>query len=437
MVVDFIMASTFEEVNLEENSCIVPPCGHILTLESMDGHMSMSDFYTMDAEGSIEGLKNNAEPFSASEMKSCPTCRSPLRSLNRYSRIIRRAMIDEATKKFIVWANRGFIPLVKRMEEIEADLRGTTGGIQATAHSVLLEMASSESLQVNGTRDQQFRHISNLLRKETRYKAIIKLRREIESFLQQVSENEQPFGRIFDLVEDARRYRGINVDLHSKVDILQVRNRLLTTALLIRCDYTMLLTLLNDLKGEKIVNSTGFQVDLSVNREDCNQLIAESGSRNQPSNEIEGHLYWARFFTFERTFAPTPESAEITELLNEARNHLQLAHELCDKFPGQTKGMRQEIAEMEKSLRDSTFYMPVSNEEKAAVYAAMAQDFRGTGHWYYCENGHPFTVGECGMPMQTSTCPQCESPVGGSGHVPVAGVRRAMELDDEFAGLGV
>lgn len=38
-------------------------------------------------------------------------------------------------------------------------------------------------------------------------------------------------------------------------------------------------------------------------------------------------------------------------------------------------------------LRDSTFYMPVSNEEIAAVYVAMALDFRGTGHWYYCENG--------------------------------------------------
>jgi len=35
-------------------------------------------------------------------MKSCPTCRGPLRNLNRYSRIVRRALIDEATKKFIV-----------------------------------------------------------------------------------------------------------------------------------------------------------------------------------------------------------------------------------------------------------------------------------------------------------------------------------------------
>jgi len=35
----------------------------------------------------------------------------------------------------------------------------------------------------------------------------------------------------------------------------------------------------------------------------------------------------------------------------------------------------------------------------------MAREFIGTGHWYTCLNGHPFTVGECGMPMQTSIYP--------------------------------
>ena len=64
--------------------------------------MSVSGFYTMIAEGSNLDLKNSAEPFFASEMKSCLTCRGPLRNLNRYSRNVRRALLDEATKKFIV-----------------------------------------------------------------------------------------------------------------------------------------------------------------------------------------------------------------------------------------------------------------------------------------------------------------------------------------------
>jgi hypothetical protein len=435
MVVDFILSSTFAEVNLDENPCIIPPCGHILTLESMDGHMSMSDFYTINGEGSIVDLKNSAEPFSASGMKSCPTCRGPLRNLNRYSRIVRRALIDEATKKFIVWANMQFIPLVTRMQAIEAELREDAGGSRKAPDTGPPETALSGPLQLKGTCDHQISQIGKLTRKENRYKTIIELRREVKKFLQQVDEKEQPFARVYDLVQDARRHRGIDVDLLSKVDILQVRNRLLTTVLLIRCDYTILLTFLNDRKGQTSTSSPSVQVDLSINRKQCEKLMAESESRNQPGNYVEGLLYWARFLALERSLAEP--GSEPTQLLDKAREHLQLAHEICDEYPGQTAGMRNEVKDVEKMLRDSTFYMPVSNEEKAAVYAAMAHDFNGTGHWYYCENGHPFTIGECGMPMETSQCPQCGSPVGGHDHRAVSGVRAATDLERQFGGVRV
>jgi hypothetical protein len=39
-------------------------------------------------------------------------------------------------------------------------------------------------------------------------------------------------------------------------------------------------------------------------------------------------------------------------------------------------------------------------EERRAVLAAMAKEFRGTGHGYTCINGHPISVGERGMPME-------------------------------------
>ncbi|KAL8847376.1 MAG: hypothetical protein Q9221_007563 [Calogaya cf. arnoldii] len=120
-----------------------------------------------------------------------------------------------------------------------------------------------------------------------------------------------------------------------------------------------------------------------------------------------------------------------------AREHLQTARELCTAYKGQAAGMLSEVEDVEVALRDSTFYTSVTNEEKAAVYAAMASDFRGTGHWYYCENGHPFTIGECGMPMQTSRCPQCGASVGGQGHQAVEGVRRAEDMDEQFGRLRV
>ena len=90
----------------------------------------------------------------------------------------------------------------------------------------------------------------------------------------------------------------------------------------------------------------------------------------------------------------------------------------------------EQIAEVEKMLHESTFYMPVSSEERQAVVQAMATEMRGTGHWYHCENGHPFTIGECGMPMEVARCPECAAPVGGQNHTSVAGNRRAEDLEN-------
>lgn len=431
MVVDFILSSTLEEIDLDENPCIVPPCGHILTVESMDGHMGMSDVYLMDAQGATVGKKNNAEPFSISGLKKCPTCRAPLRSINRYGRIVRRALIDEGTKRFIVWANREFTPLLTRMQELETELRETIGDKQTAVAKLSLNPHLLKLVQLKNTREEQLAQIELVTRVRKQYQAILGLRNDIKKFLQQVDEKEQHFGRIFDLVQDARRHRGIDSDLTSNVDVLQVRNRLLTTVLLIRCDYTILLTFLKDWKDEMGANSSTLQIDLSMNRKDCEELTVECHAKNQPANEVEGHLYWARFVALERSFT------EPSQLLDEARRHLQVAHTICDEYKGQTAGMRKEIEDTEKMLRDSTFYMPVSNEEKAAVYAAMALGFSGTGHWYYCENGHPFTIGECGMPMETSRCPQCGSPVGGSNHQAVGGVRRAIDMELEFGRLQI
>ena len=88
--------------------------------------------------------------------------------------------------------------------------------------------------------------LKHLREKRTDIKRSSSFEERSVKFLRQVNKKEQPFGNIYDFVLDARRHRGINIDLQSKVDILQVRNRLLTTVLIVRCDYTVLLTFLNN-----------------------------------------------------------------------------------------------------------------------------------------------------------------------------------------------
>ncbi|MCJ1347634.1 hypothetical protein MMC31_005862 [Peltigera leucophlebia] len=442
MMVDYIMGSRYAEIDLDETPCIIPSCGHILTLESMDGHMELAKYYNIsDADNSIIALKSNSVPFSTSDLKNCPMCRKPLRNINRYGRIVRRAWIDEATKKFIVWANAQFVPLASRMEQVEAKLREHATKEQSPESSRLAETRLSSALgrlslkpmRLVGSRNEQIQVVLKTFKADARYKEIFLLRIDIRRFLKEVDEAEQPISRIHSLVEDARKHRGVDTDFTDIPSVLQVRNRLLATVLLLRCDYAILSDCVIHGGGRASGDDLGkFRLNFALNRKDCETLIQECRSRKQPGHQVEGLLYWARFVALERGQSATLSDADMTALVERARNQLYLARAICNSYPGQTSGMQAEVSEAEKMLRDATFYEPVTNLEKAAVYAAMAQSFQGTGHWYYCANGHPFTVGECGMPMQTARCPQCGAPVGGSDHQAAAGVTRAIDFEADF-----
>jgi hypothetical protein len=54
----------------------------------------------------------------------------------------------------------------------------------------------------------------------------------------------------------------------------------------------------------------------------------------------------------------------------------------------------------------------------AAMSAVVEYDYGGgwAAHWYECENGHPYFIGECGGAMESSICPECGAPVGGASH---------------------
>ena len=431
------MQATYADTALDENPIIVPSCGHLITVESMDAHMQMTEFFTLSLANPlvIEGLKRSPKPFEAADLKGCPLCRMPLRDINRYGRIVRRAFVDEATKKFIVWANSTFIPLASRLTNIEKKLANAT---KADGMGLCSQSGSSaaELIQLKGYPDYQIARLSKIIGKQDKYKELFQLRKDLKNYHKSVDEKEQPFSRIFDLVQNARLLRGIQTDFDYTPEILQTRSRLLATVLLLRCDHLILLEFLTlckeGLNAQAVGNAPVLEVDFTHNRKACDSLIQESRDRQQPANVIEGQLFWARFAALERGV-----NDQAADLVPEAHRYLTEARSVCEKYPGQTKGMLGEVEAVETMLNGGTFYAPVTNDEKAAVYAAMASEFSGTGHWYYCEQGHPFTVGECGMPMETSVCPQCGSAVGGQRHENVVGVTRAGDFEAQFGRMQV
>ncbi|KAL1780092.1 E3 ubiquitin-protein ligase RNF213 isoform X1 [Sigmodon hispidus] len=51
-------------------------------------------------------------------------------------------------------------------------------------------------------------------------------------------------------------------------------------------------------------------------------------------------------------------------------------------------------------------------------------------HWYYCPNGHPCSVGECGRPMEESFCLDCRAKIGGLNHNPHQGFHPVSDNKD-------
>ena len=177
------------------------------------------------------------------------------------------------------------------------------------------------------------------------------------------------------------------------------------------------------------------RVNLKANFNECRTLINSAVKYKRVSHQVEGYIFLVQLNALERSQISDPAQGE--QHADKALKAIASAKELCRRYPGQTRGLSDEVDEAERMFNGGSFYSAVTNEERKAVIAAMAKEFLGTGHWYYCQNGHPFTIGECGGPMQVSTCPECGAPVGGQQHMAADGVTRADDLESGLNRLNI
>ncbi|KAL2870752.1 uncharacterized protein BJX67DRAFT_344501 [Aspergillus lucknowensis] len=111
--VDFILGQKYKDLNLGKYPCIFPRCGHFLTMESMDAQMDIGKYYELDDEGKPKAIKDSAQPFRMEDIKACVLCRGLLRDISRYGRPVRQGLLDESTKKLILYLNREYMPLAQ------------------------------------------------------------------------------------------------------------------------------------------------------------------------------------------------------------------------------------------------------------------------------------------------------------------------------------
>ncbi|KAH7304152.1 hypothetical protein B0I35DRAFT_152968 [Stachybotrys elegans] len=442
--VDFLEMKEYHEIDLDEQPCIFPDCGHFLTVTSMDGQMDMQAHYEMDGDGFPSALRGATTPFSAESatVKVCANCRGSLRSVGRYGRIVRRAMLDEATKKFIAWSNAYYKKLVQRFLKQQEVLESTPfSKTIATAPSSTRSFASSTS------RIKQLHLLKNAVG-NGRYEKFIGLRNELHAFAKNVQKEEQPFQRVADLVRHANRQNdGRTGDLfHFDESAIQVKGYLLATALLLKCDVVILGDFINICK-----NNSPFipqvKLNLTSHIQDCTEMVRIAHETVHPREEVQGHLYLAQLYAFlqylngrEEQGARIATTSGVSkldnspdDLIQSARHHVNEAQALMDRNPS-TSSLQRELEAVQVMLKDGS-YEQVTAQEMKEVYDAMAREFLGTGHWYRCENGHPFTIGECGMAMQLARCPECGATVGGQSHQSAEGVQRANDIDELARGV--
>ena len=95
-VVDVIMNNTIADLDLDSNELdsilIRLACGHIFTVETLDGICELKNFYSSTPDGDWTGL-SPPPTGSAAVPPTCPTCRGSI-TARRYGRVYRRANLD-------------------------------------------------------------------------------------------------------------------------------------------------------------------------------------------------------------------------------------------------------------------------------------------------------------------------------------------------------
>ncbi|KAL6887873.1 hypothetical protein GGI43DRAFT_417260 [Trichoderma evansii] len=433
LCVDFLEMKEYHEIDLDEEPCIFPDCGHFLTTSSMDGQMGMAAYYDMDMDGHPTRLGKASEPFSLDDsgIPVCATCRGSLRNIARYGRIVRRAMLDESTKKFIEWSHEKYLSLATRLLKEQENL-----GQQQKAKAASPTIKGGK-LTHCVPRLKQLRELQKIAG-DGRYDSIIDLWRKIGSYASDVRREEQPFQRVADLVLFANLQNKTHGEFRFDDSINQIKGSLLADTLLLKCDLAILFDF-RRLAKDKALELTELKLDLSGYWSDSIHLISLSRKYVYSREEVQGHIFAVQLCVLCSSFGKittmwTANKQSIDSLKEEALNHIQSVRVLMEKYPS-TAIFRDEIDRLEIMVSDG-IYRPVTADEMQAVYKAMARELMGTGHWYTCENNHPFTIGECGLPMEEARCPECGARIGGQNHQAVEGMRHATEIENLARGVG-
>ncbi|PKC03010.1 hypothetical protein RhiirA5_452565 [Rhizophagus irregularis] len=502
---DVICRSTFREIDWNEERMIVLTCRHVFTMETMDMHMEMKDYF----EGSIEGGWTSVKilPSSPLYMKMCPTCRAPIKNVRRYGRIINKYTLDIQNKKFLTKyssqlksISRSIIILkdkLKRNELKNALPKHERRPIEVVRkeRDIINKKSSEitphyyfENIEIHHGFDKISEkawttHVQKLLDHYQKLISIINVAKlpphkkafdaAVSSLYQTKLAKEVPENDLAQVQSSSTdsSNSSSNFYLSNKssipsetfkktlsqvgISIPQVDRRIYLDAFfeiinIQKILHHEILFIIQELLEESTQNDMVIDHTLSI-KEVWKGFIKRLQSSIQKhlntikevaeSTHYGRHLFLAdveilefdfKLLKYQIKVAPTDKNGhiswklqeEITEKCKDIKNRIEVIIE-SNRFKDSEREFKNSIHKrlldlLENCNEVEEFAINLSGilrmEEKLEIHRAMRTEFRGSGHWYECPNGHPYTIGECGAAMQTSRCPDCNEVIGGSSH---------------------
>ncbi|EWZ86614.1 hypothetical protein FOWG_10174 [Fusarium oxysporum f. sp. lycopersici MN25] len=431
--VDVLEFLSYAEIDLDESPVVVLSCGHFFTGETLDGSVSLDEVYARDGEGKFNGLNDISESLS-SKVPFCPVCKRPIRQFatKRYNRLINRAVMNQICKRFMITGRR-------QLDHLEQQLQILEDKLDSTRKAYTLK---------DGV---------GVLPKK-RYEGLDKLTAVSNALVKTMNEEHQPTKVLFDAMATSRaKATGDSVSVIRQMEALRLSPLASDSQIVLGADLLVIksleiklkdfITLLRNWKGtaggDLLRGWIKEQATPSMPKllHSCEKLIEQAKYAKLPRIIVAATLAFARvsqLLAWRSQAADKPsvqKSGEknteaVEDRMGTARKLLHDALEQCSQL-GNSDDMKERVQAMLRLFEPR--YEEVTPEELASIKSAMVSGSGGiathSGHWYHCVNGHPFAIGECGMPMEEARCSECGAPIGGRNHQAVDGVTRAEDME--------
>ncbi|OSX56367.1 hypothetical protein POSPLADRAFT_1050853 [Postia placenta MAD-698-R-SB12] len=485
-IVDFIMQRQLKEVDLESSDIserlIRLGCGHMFTVETLDGHCKMSEYYEMDDMGQFVATK--APPISYQTPPTCPTCRGPIDAL-RYGRVTKRATLDILEQNVASRMSKALDEASGNLEQLSSRLEGMRNAAKKLRAS---KFAHSSPLSARTAAGKPGEPLDpSLLTSAAMHNTHGFFQSEADAWLDIVGD----IVRVYENIVGVANIRGAHVRAYDaalatlyrlEMDAIaqdpertslgapeplametarerigqppyQADKRFQVEAYILSLEARFMLAQVAEsrVQGLPLINTTSLAGQyrqqwfsfLEFILESCVadarkalSIAQESSASRQAARcaicvlRSEFELHRTRILAQRAELMRRGEYSEVTratladeaELDSESREYMgkRRSHNVEemrwfeDNCARKVKRWQEECDELAKYLVGDTSYEPLSLQEKEDIVKAF--NFSHRGHFYNCENGHTFVIGECGGATQSARCPECNAPIGGTNH---------------------